>query len=269
MATHGYDLGQIRPPGAPKVTPRKPALRALPKPARLVAVVRVSTARQADPDASPATQRRLCETYCDLYGAELVAVLEDVTSGARSPIRRPGMVQALAMLEEGKADGLLVAALSRFSRSTRDTLQIVDLFRRKGWRFVSVKEQLDTDTAHGRMVLTILSSVAQHEREQLQERLKDRAHRLMRERRAPTPKVPMGHTLTKDGHLVPNEEEGRAVARILLMHEHQGMGTHAIAQALNAEGFPHPRTGGLWTRPAIKSVLDTSKRRQAILQGEE
>lgn len=248
------------------MTPRQPRLRALPQQPRLVAVVRVSTDGQADPDASPATQRRLCEGYCELYGAQLVAVLEDVTSGARSPTKRPGMARALAMLAAGEADGLLVSALSRLSRRTKDVLELVSLAQRGGWRLVSVKEQLDTDTAHGRMVLTILSSVAQHEREQLQERLQDRAHRLMQEGRCPTPKVPLGFARV-DGtdQLVAHEDEGRAVAEVLLLAQ-EGRGTHAIAQRLNAQGLLHPRTGKPWTRPAVRSVLATQERRARIMQ---
>lgn len=245
---------------------RKHPLRTLPPAPRLVAVVRVSTAGQADPDASPATQRRLCESYCELYGMQLVAVHEDVTSGSRSPTKRPGMQQALAQLEAGEADGLLVSALTRLSRSTKDVLALVDLFRRKGWRLVSVKEQLDTETAHGRMVLTILSSVAQHEREQLQERLRDRAHRLMQEGRCPTPKVPLGFARAAGSdELVPHEDESQAVAQLLILQQ-EGLGTHAIAQRLNAQGLLHPRTGKLWTRPAVRSVLATQARRARIMQ---
>lgn len=255
MGSHGYNRGMKRARHPLKMAPR------------LVAVVRVSTERQADPDASPATQRRLCESFCDLYGIRLVAVHEDATSGKRAPQRRPGMARALAMLAAGEADGLLVSALSRLSRSTKDVLALVDLFQRRAWRLVSVKEQLDTDTAHGRMVLTILSSVAQHEREQLQERLRDRAHRLMREGRCPTPKVPLGFSrVAGSDRLVRNEAEHRVQAQIHAMSTRSGLGTHAIAKRLNQQGVPHPRTGKRWTRPAVRSVLATNWRRARILR---
>lgn len=244
---------------------RKHPLRALPETPRLVAVVRVSTDGQADPDASPATQRRLCSSYCELYGMQLVAVHEDVISGSRSPTRRPGMKQALAQLEAGEADGLLVSALTRLSRSTKDVLALVDLFRRKGWRLVSVKEQLDTETAHGRMVLTILASVAQHEGEQLQERLRERARRLMQEGRCPTPKVPLGFARVAGDKLVTHEAESQAVAQLLML-QREGLGTHATAKRLNAQGLLHPRTGKPWTRPAVRSVLATQARRARIMQ---
>jgi DNA invertase Pin-like site-specific DNA recombinase len=90
----------------------------------------------------------------------LVAIETDNgASGSLAPSKRPGLARALARIRSGEADGLLALKLDRISRSTQDVLQLVDDSRRKGWRLVSVAEQLDTGSAAGRLVVTVLASI--------------------------------------------------------------------------------------------------------------
>lgn len=69
-----------------------------------------------------------------------------------------------------KGDILYVTEFSRLARSVQDLLSIVDILREKGVTLVSIKESLDTNTSHGRMILTILGAVAEFERNIIRER---------------------------------------------------------------------------------------------------
>lgn len=137
---------------------------------RTVAYLRVSTDKQADRGVSLEAQRAKVQSYAELYDLELVAIEVDAGESAKSLVR-PALERALAMLKAGKADALLVVKLDRLTRSVRDLCDLVDRYFRDGKRaLLSVSEQVDTRSAAGRMVLNVLSSVSQWEREAIGER---------------------------------------------------------------------------------------------------
>ncbi|MCP4807614.1 MAG: recombinase family protein, partial [Proteobacteria bacterium] len=88
------------------------------RPLPVVAYLRVSTDSQAEHGVSLATQRSRVAAYADLYGLELVDVIEDGGASAKN-LDRPGLTEALAQLSAGDAKGLLVAKLDRLTRSVR------------------------------------------------------------------------------------------------------------------------------------------------------
>ena len=132
---------------------------------RTVAYLRVSTDHQADRGVSLEAQRAKVEAYASLYDLELVAVEVDAGASAKSLSGRPALSRALSMLEAGEADALLVVKLDRLTRSVRDLGALLDTFQAGGWELMSVSEQVDTRTAAGRLVLNVLASIFQWERE--------------------------------------------------------------------------------------------------------
>ncbi|MGL4283504.1 MAG: recombinase family protein [Eubacterium aggregans] len=79
--------------------------------------------------------------------------------------------QLKAMLDYvRKGDTVVVESYSRLARSTKDLLSIVDELSSKGVQFISQKENIDTTTPQGRLMLTIFAGLAQFERECMLER---------------------------------------------------------------------------------------------------
>jgi site-specific DNA recombinase len=136
---------------------------------RTVAYLRVSTDRQADRGVSLDAQRAKVLAYADLYDLDLVAVEVDAGASAKS-LDRPALARALAMLKRGEAEALLVVKLDRLTRSVRDLADLVDGYFAKRAALLSVSEQIDTRSVAGRLVLNVLSSVGQWEREAIGER---------------------------------------------------------------------------------------------------
>jgi site-specific DNA recombinase len=131
----------------------------------------VSTEDQAREGVSLEAQRERLAAYATAHGLELVGVEVDAgISGKVAPSQRPGLARVLELVRNDAADGVVVLKLDRLSRSTRDVLDLVDECGRAGWRLVSVSEHLDTATAAGRLVLTVLAALSQMEREQVAER---------------------------------------------------------------------------------------------------
>jgi DNA invertase Pin-like site-specific DNA recombinase len=97
-------------------------------------------------------------------------VIEDAGLSAKT-LDRPGLQTALAMLKTGQAAGLVIAKLDRLTRSVRDLGALIEgPFAAGKAALLSVSEQIDTRTAGGRLVLNILGSVSQWEREVIGER---------------------------------------------------------------------------------------------------
>ncbi len=87
---------------------------------------------------------------------------------------RPGLQRLIADLEAGRIDCVVVYKVDRLSRSLLDFSKIMERFERHGVSFVSVTQQFNTSTSMGRLMLNVLLSFAQFEREIISERTRDK-----------------------------------------------------------------------------------------------
>lgn len=84
---------------------------------------------------------------------------------------RPRFQEMMDTLREG--DTVVVESYSRMSRSTKDLLETVELLNNKGVYFISKKENIDTSTPTGRLILTVIAGINQFEREVMLERQRE------------------------------------------------------------------------------------------------
>lgn len=117
--------------------------------------IRVSTSNQ-----STSRQEQLIESL------QIDKAYIEKMSGKDS--HRPELAKLLEYIREG--DTLIVESFSRLARSTRDLLDIVEQLEKKGVKFISHKEQIQTDTPTGRFFLTVIAALSSMEREVLLER---------------------------------------------------------------------------------------------------
>lgn len=222
---------------------------------RAVGYVRVSTTKQADEGVSLAAQEAKVRAYCDLYGYELVDVQVDAGASA-STLDRPGMAEALRMLDDGEADALVVVKLDRLTRSVRDLDTLLHRYFRDdtGAALVSVSEQVDTTNATGRMILNVLMSVSQWEREVIGERTAAAMAEKAARGEYTGGAVPFGFELAPDGvRLRPCPAEQEILAEIRALRD-DGLSLRAVADALNARGALR-RDGKRWHKVAVHRVL--------------
>jgi site-specific DNA recombinase len=132
--------------------------------------VRVSTEEQRERQ-SIVTQREFGNRYCDLHQLPVhETYADDGVSGTVALELRPGGIRLLDDARQHKFDQLLVFKLDRLGRDTRLILNAVAELEKHGVRVRSMTEEFDTATATGRLMLTMLSGFAAHERELIRER---------------------------------------------------------------------------------------------------
>lgn len=218
---------------------------------RVVGYIRVSTEKQADGGISLAAQRAKIEAYALALDLELVAVVEDPGASAKT-LDRPGLRSALGMLTSGKADALLVVKLDRLTRSVRDLGELVERFFATRFSLLSLSDSIDTRTAAGRLVLNVLTSVAQWEREATAERTRDALRHKASKGEFCGGNAPYGYSV-ENGVLVSNEAE-QAVLRVVSQFKAAGLSLRAIASELDRAGLA-PRSGKAWQPQQIKRMV--------------
>jgi DNA invertase Pin-like site-specific DNA recombinase len=143
-----------------------------------------------------------------VHGAELFEVIIDGGESAKN-LNRPGLQRLLASVDSGKVGAVIVAKLDRLTRSVKDLCSLLELFEKRGVALISVAESLDTASAAGRLVITIMAAVSQWEREAIGERTRD-ALRHKRTSGERVGNIRFGFRLSPDGkHVEPDPGEQR------------------------------------------------------------
>jgi site-specific DNA recombinase len=133
----------------------------------VIGYTRVSTEDQKNSGLGLEAQRAAITAWAAGRGLE-VTIYEDAGITGTSMEKRPALEAALCAATEGTV--LVAYSLSRFARSTRDMLSIAERLKRQGADLVSLTESIDTTTATGRLVFTLLSALSQFERDLTSER---------------------------------------------------------------------------------------------------
>jgi site-specific DNA recombinase len=229
---------------------------------RVVGYVRVSTDYQAEAGVSLEAQRAKLEAYAVALDLELVAIEVDAGLSAKT-LERPGLQRALAMLDAGTADGLVVAKLDRLTRSVRDMGDLVERYFATRHSLLSIADSIDTRSAAGRLVLNVLASVAQWEREATAERTRDALGHLkacgVRLGGASLGWERGNDTDSQGRRSFQNvKAECETVERILILYA-EGLSLRAIARQLAIEGHRTKR-GGKWASETVRKVIGRATR---------
>ena len=226
--------------------------------ADVLGAVRLS--RMVDESTSPERQREQIQTWAKLHGHQVVHIAEDTdVSGAIPSAQRPQLGLWLTDPSlSGRWTHLVAAKLDRVTRSVSDLCALIDYCQRNDKVLVSIAESFDLGTPAGRMVATILASVAAFERERTAERRREAADWLRTHARYGGGTVPFGYQpqqLASGGwHLVPDDEEA-ALIREIASQVIAGKSVTALCAELTERGVVTSRGRAVWHNTSLSAML--------------
>lgn len=221
---------------------------------------RVSTEDQVREGVSLAAQEERLRAFALATGRDGIVIIKDEGVSAKT-LERPGLAQILEAVRAGEVTSVTVLKLDRLTRSVRDLADILELFTKTETALVSVTESLDTATASGRLMLNLLASVSQWEREAIGERT---AFALAHKRRNRAVYAHAAFGWRANGatlESVPAEQEAIAQARLLRV---QGVSFREIGVGFTAKGFMPPQKGKAWYPATVKAVLNSKLASESV-----
>ena len=232
---------------------------------KAIGYIRVSTEEQADSGLGLADQARKVRAAAELHGYDLVDILTDDGHSAKT-LDRPGAAALLDLVDGGAVDCVIIAKLDRLTRSLRDIDNLLSTLARarradgdKGVSLVSAGESIDTSTATGRMLVNIIITVAQWEREVISERTSAAMGECRRQGRS-MGNAHYGYAVDADGAMQPLDREQR-VLRIVEDRRSNGVSWSIIAASLNNQNMLN-RAGSVWARQGVAQMW---QRHQSLL----
>ena len=221
---------------------------------------RVSTAAQTEGFSLEAQQERLYE-YAEYRELEIAGDYCDAGKSGKSIKGRPEFQRMMddIISQKDNISYVLVFKLSRFGRNAADVLKSMQLLTDYGVDLVSVDDAIDSSTQGGRLTLTILSAVAEIERENITDQFMAGRLQKIRDGKWSGGSVPYGYR-SVDRELTIDPYEAKIVRKIFDLYMQEDMGATSVAVTLNDEGYLRKENGGADQRPFtydfIVNVLD-------------
>ncbi|MCQ9882298.1 cassette chromosome recombinase CcrB [Staphylococcus aureus] len=219
---------------------------------RIGAYIRVSTERQVE-GYSIEGQITQIEQYCQFNGYELVDIYADRGISGKS-MNRPELQRMLNDAKNGKLDCVMVYKTNRLARNTSDLLTIVEELHRQNVEFFSLSERMEVKNSTGKLMLQILASFSEFERNTILENI----YTGQRQRALEgyyQGNLPLGYNNIPDNkkELMINQHEANIVKYIFESYA-KGHGYRKIANALNHKGYV-TKKGNPFSISAVTYIL--------------
>lgn len=183
-------------------------------PARTAIYCRVSTEEQAREGFSIAAQKRTLTQFCSQKGWQIEGIYTDEGLSGKNT-KRPAFKQLLKDAAHDLFDLVLVWKINRFSRKNADLLTTVEYLEKYNVNLYSCSEQFDASTPSGKLMLSMLGSIGEFERNTIVENIKSGMSEKARQGMFNGGRV-LGYD-SKDGSLMINEEEASTVKEIFTL----------------------------------------------------
>ena len=192
---------------------------------------------------------------------EVVKEFSDAGHSGKNINGRPEfsrMLEEIARGEDG-VDFVLVFKLSRFGRNAADVLNSLQLMQDYGVNLICVEDGIDSSKEAGKLMISVLSAVAEIERENILVQTMEGRRQKAREGRWNGGFAPYGYKLV-DGELQIAEDEAEIIRIIFDKYIHTNMGVNGVADYLNTHGYKKKKrqnnTLGAFASSFVKGVLD-------------
>ena len=218
----------------------------------VIGYARVSTEDQAREGVSIDSQIEKIRAYCIAKDWNLLNVCIDEGISAKT-LNRPGMQEIITSLTDcGGVEAIIIYKLDRLTRSVVDLNMLLELFDKHDVALVSLVESLDATSASGRLMLNLLASVSQWEREIIGERTRDAMAYLKSKNKVYSRPV-FGYSFDEDTNQLVEDKQEQQVIMAIQQLRRDGASYREIVKKLNAEGIPTKR-GGRWQMNTVRRI---------------
>ena len=219
---------------------------------KLVGYVRVSSESQED-NTSLQNQVERIEAYCMAFSYELVKVFKEVATGTKADIEtRPIFNEAIEYLKQDNADGIIALKLDRIARNALDVLRLVrETLEPQSKMLVLLDIQVDTSTPSGKMILTVMSAVAELERDMIYDRTQGGRKAKANNGGYAYGKPKYGYK-TEDKELKEDSTHQETI-KLIKRHRKSGKSYQKIADYLNAQNIP-TKQGKKWSSSVVYRI---------------
>lgn len=195
-------------------------------------------------------------SYAKIKDWHIYSIYADEGISAKDIDGRPEIKRMIADIVSGKITNVLVYKIDRLTRSTKNLIELIDLFNKHDCAFNSLNESIDTSSATGRMFLKIVGIFAEFERENLAERVRLGFERKAREGYTSSIWIQSYGYNRENGNKVQDifPEEAAIVRRIFSMYLHDDYAINKIQKILNVEKIP-TKKHKKWATTTIKQIL--------------
>lgn len=176
---------------------------------------RVSTLGQKVEGESLEVQEEKLKRYAIENKLEIQGIYKESCSGAIRPQDRPQFKIIFAMLQAKLISGIIVTKIDRLSRSIKDFINLIEIFKDNEWKFYSMYPDVNPDTAQGKFFLHLIIIIAELERDMTSERVKD-VLALKRSLHEVSGTIPFGKRLNPETKKIEDDEEEMRTIRIAL-----------------------------------------------------
>ena len=220
---------------------------------------RVSTTMQIDGYSLDAQKGRM-KAYADFNKYQIVGEYEDAGKSGKSIEGRASFCRMMEDIKSGK-DGVayvLVFKLSRFGRNAADVLSTLQVMQDFGVNLICVEDGIDSSKDAGKLIISVLSAVAEIERENIRVQTMEGRIQKAREGRWNGGFAPYGYRLV-DGVLQINEDEAPAIRTIFEQYVNTDTGANGLSKYLETHGFQklarQNGTSPLFSATLIRAIL--------------
>ena len=197
---------------------------------------RVSTEMQVE-GYSLDGQKTSLKKFAEREEMQIVGIYEDAGKSGKSIEGRPAFKRMLSDIQEGlDVDYVLVYKLSRFGRNAADILNSLEFIQSYGVNLICIEEGIDSSQTSGKLLISVLSAVAEIERENILEQTMNGRREKARQGKWNGGPAPYGYIL-KDDTLLIDEQEAEIVRTIFDKFVNTNMGYTGIAKYLNLQGI--------------------------------
>lgn len=226
-------------------------------------LARVSTIGQKE-NTSLSFQKKRIYDYATLFDLNVVDIIIETESGAKSTDNRSGLSKLKLLVKEGECNTIIVNKIDRLGRSLLNGLLFLKYCEEHSTRVVSISENIDTNNSQSKLLINILWSIAEHERDMIKSRLEDGRQKRFNDGYKCYGQTSFGYKKNHKGEIVVSESESKIVKYIFkryltlskMKHLTKTKRTQKLLKSLKLKGYKFRGKDFKWWN--VKDIISNS-----------